>query len=150
LIFRLAIPVSKDLKLLQFHNLNRRNFMPGITIAYGGLMILLGFFGYGLAESKSLTALIPTFAGIIFVVLGLLAFKPSLRRELMHVAVVLGLLATLASIRGFMQILAVFRDEASGLAVLMQILMGVLSGIYVGLCVRSFVNVRRERKKAAK
>ncbi|GAB4315869.1 MAG: hypothetical protein Kow0059_08150 [Candidatus Sumerlaeia bacterium] len=121
--------------------------MPIVTIAYGALLMLLGFAGHGLAASKSATALIPAFAGLIFVVLGVLALKPSLRRDMMHAAAGLSLLAGLALVRGVMKLPALWRGEASALAVGMQIAMGLVSLVFLALCIRSFVMVRRARAK---
>lgn len=120
--------------------------MPLITIIYSLVLILLGLAGWGVAETKSITALIPAFAGVIFLVLGIFAIKPSLRREMMHAAAAFSLLCTLVIVRGLMQLPAVFRGEANTLAVSMQIAMGAVSGVFLFLCVRSFIQVRKARK----
>lgn len=120
--------------------------MPLITIIYALILILLGLAGFGLGDSHSITSLIPAFAGVIFLVFGIFAIKPSLRREMMHAAAALSLLCSFVLVRGLMLLPAVFRGEANTLAVSMQIAMGAISAVFLFLCVRSFVQVRRARK----
>src|SRR5688572_17450879 len=69
----------------------RRTRVSSIAIVFGVLLSILGVVVYGLAEVKSITALIPTFFGIALILLGLLARKEAMRMHAMHVAALLGL-----------------------------------------------------------
>src|SRR5688572_12318245 len=70
--------------------------MPTTSIACGILLILTGIIGYGYGltgERASFTALIPAVLGLLLLILGFLAkSKENLRKHLMHVAVIVGLL----------------------------------------------------------
>lgn len=119
--------------------------MRTMTIAYGGVLILLGLVAYFGLGRESLTALIPTFFGIPVAILGLLAANQSLRRHVMHGAAALGLIGFLGTVSGLVQAARglggaeLERPEAVGV----QSVMAVLSAVFVALCVRSFVHARR-------
>ena len=127
--------------------------MAKLTIGFGVVLILLGaisFFGTG---SVHPTALIPAYFGVALSVCGLLANSPNekLRMVVMHIAVTIGLLGFLGS--GIMAIIEITRAHGGPLAhpeaVESQAAMAVISLIYVGLCIRSFIAARRGRELEA-
>ena len=73
--------------------------MPFTAIVFGALLVLTGVVGYihGVMNDKaSLTAFIPAVFGLVIAILGLTAnVKESLRKHLMHAAVVVALLGFL-------------------------------------------------------
>jgi len=140
------------------------------------VLIGLGVAGYALSESKSITALIPAFVGLPLAGLGALALKDNLRKHAMHAAVLLGLLGCLAAggraIPGVIKLAssAVTSEDASEeetssqtqskdseaqakhklvTAVTSQGLMALVCGIFVVLCVLSFIQARRNRGQQA-
>jgi hypothetical protein len=118
--------------------------MTKIALGYGIALIALGLWGYFGTGTQSPTALIPAAFGIVAVILGLLAAKPGLTKHAMHGAAVLGLLGV---------ILPVGRLLSKGKvtwspAVISQTILAVLSLVFVALCVKSFVDVRRSRAAA--
>ena len=125
--------------------------MPGITIVYGILMILLGLGGYfGSAALKtgapvSITALIPAAFGIIAVMLGLLAYRVGARKHAMHLAAMLGLLGILAPGYKLIKALIGGTFDMGKPATVALLLMLVFSVTFLLLCVRSFVLARRAR-----
>ena len=130
--------------------------MPKITILLGVLLIvlgLIGFFGWQQlgAEKQSPTALIPAFVGLPLVVCGALAMKPHLRKHAMHIAVVLGLLGFLGTIPGLIKAIQWMAGTPPQrpAAVTVQAIMAVLTGVYVAVCVRSFIAARRAREAGA-
>ena len=66
--------------------------MVQTTIGLGIFLVILGFVGFFTTGMQSMTALIPTFFGIVFIVLGLIARKESARKMVMHIAMFIGLL----------------------------------------------------------
>jgi len=67
--------------------------MPKITVGLGVILFLLGIVGYILVDGASKTALIPSFFGVVFIILGGLAVANlNLRKHLMHGAAGLALL----------------------------------------------------------
>jgi lysylphosphatidylglycerol synthetase-like protein (DUF2156 family) len=118
--------------------------MPSTAIGCGLSLILVGLAGYvwGMMDGKaSITALIPAFFGIVIAILGAFAkSNESLRKHLMHAAVMLGLI-------GFL--IPAFRllSNLSGLTlsagVVAQAAMALICLIFVILGIQSFVNARR-------
>lgn len=99
------------------------------------LLILLGIAGYVVSGAVSITALIPAFFGIIFVLLGQLAEKESLRKHVMHIAVLIALLGLVGSLMGGIDIFT--------LAGISRSLMALLCIVYIVLAVKSFIDARR-------
>jgi len=120
--------------------------MPTTTIACGALLILIGIIGYVhgvMSDKASITALIPAFFGIVFVILGLLAnAKESLRKHLMHVAVTLALLGFLMTAG---RMLSKIADLTLSAPVIAQLSMAVVCLALVLLGIQSFIKARRKR-----
>lgn len=121
--------------------------MAGTTIAFGVVLIVLGVAGYLGSGAASVTALIPAIFGVVLAALGVLARNEAMRKHAMHGAVLIGLLGFLGSARGLMQLPAVLSggDVARPTAVIAQSVMALLMLLFVGLCVRSFINARVRR-----
>lgn len=121
--------------------------MANTSITVGVLLIVLGLWGYFGTGTTSLTALIPAVFGILLVISGVIARNPAKRKMAMHIAVVVGLLGFLGSVRGLTKIgtLLAGGDVARPAAVISQSIMAVLTGIFTILCVRSFIAARRAR-----
>lgn len=129
--------------------------MPSTAIIFGGLLILLGLGGFAYAYTftlqpgepvgKVFTALIPAAIGQILVILGVLArLKENLRKHLMHVAVIIGLLGFVATISSVAKIPSLFDGTAARpLATVSQFITAILCGVFVALCVKSFIDARR-------
>jgi len=146
--------------------------MARVSIIFGILLIGLGFLGYAgggqAAEApaanaavdgadtepaapakKSPTALIPAFFGIGLVVCGILAFKESMLKHAMHGAAMFGLLGAIAGAgRGVMGLGKFFSGDPSlnQRSFLFVWLMALLCGIFVFLCVQSFIATRKKRE----
>jgi hypothetical protein len=130
-----------------------RKAVAPVTLIISILLIVLGVGSYFGTDRVSITALIPTFIGLPLLLLGLLAFKDSLRKHAMHLAAVLGLLGCLGGIvRGVQRFSALTGDDPmKRYAVIETWLMAILCGLFVALCVRSFViaRMRRTQKPSA-
>jgi hypothetical protein len=124
--------------------------VPALTIAFGGLLILLGVAGYFLTGRQSLTAMIPAIPGALFVLLGVVARNPGARKHAMHVAAALALVAGLAMIPGLIKFVRMLggAEMERPAAVRSQAILCVLCLAFVALCVRSFVAARRSRTAA--
>lgn len=116
--------------------------MGPVAMLFGVLLTSLGLWGYFGTDTKSMTALIPAFVGAPLFVLGLLALQEHLRKHAMHAAAALGLL-------GFLGAGVQFLRRAFGgnfqwtEGTISQAIMAVLCGVFVGLCVKSFIDARR-------
>ncbi|MDQ3129541.1 MAG: hypothetical protein M3Q99_02110 [Acidobacteriota bacterium] len=120
--------------------------MPLVTIVCGVILIIIGFIGYiyGMSNGNaSLTALIPALFGLILAGLGAAAqAKEDLRKHLMHAAVTIGLLGFLMTAGRLVMRLSQLTLNAATVA---QIAMSLVCLIFVILCIKSFVDARRNK-----
>ena len=112
-----------------------------VTYAYvfGILLILNGAAGYFMADadSKSLTAFIPSVVGVLLVLCGVIsAIKESARMHAMHMSALVGLIGVLGALGNLARALA--SGNASALGLTMTVVMGILSAAYVVACIQSF------------
>jgi len=120
--------------------------VASITLLFALAYILLGLGGFILTGSTHKTALIPCAFGVLFVLLGLLAFKEKLRKHVMHAAVLIALLAFLGTARALSHLPELFNGTAEKPAsIITQSLNAGLSLLYIILAVRSFIQARRAR-----
>ena len=124
--------------------------MPSTSILSGVLLILVGIIGFGfsLADGTTApTALIPAAFGLLLVMLGLVAkSKENLRKHIMHAAVIVGLLGFLIPAG---RLLLHLGDLKVSLSVFSQVAMSVICLAFVVLCVKSFIDARRNRTTEA-
>jgi len=120
--------------------------MPRITVAFSLLYIALGLGGFFLTGAVHKTALIPAAIGAVLLVLGILGRNEKLRMHVMHAALLVGLLALLATARSLLKLPAAIDGTAARPgAVYAQAATAVLSVVYLAFGVRSFIAARRAR-----
>jgi hypothetical protein len=115
--------------------------MPAITVAVGVLLVIQGVGFYVATGASSITALIPTFVGLPILLLGLLGLKESARKHAMHLSAVLALIGLLAAVGRLAS--AGVSLSPSGISVL---ILALLTGVFLALCIKSFVDARRRRE----
>lgn len=120
--------------------------MPFFSIIAGVILIIVGVAGYfvGMSNDKaSVTALIPAFIGILLAVFGLVAqSKESLRKHMMHAAVLIALLGFIATAVRLVPRLAEFTGSAAQLS---QLSTALVCLAFVIFAIRSFVAARAAR-----
>ncbi|MGI8494007.1 MAG: hypothetical protein ACR2L1_01680 [Pyrinomonadaceae bacterium] len=120
--------------------------MPSTAIFSGGLLILLGIVGYVFSivdGNTSLTALIPAAFGLLLVLFGAIAkSKENLRMHLMHAAVLVGLVGFIIPVY---RIISKINEIKVSLAIMSQAAMALICLVFVILCVKSFIDARRNR-----
>jgi hypothetical protein len=123
--------------------------MAKLTIVFGTLLVLVGIAGFVVTGSAHPTALIPAAFGLLLALFGALANteNPKKRMLWMHIAVTIGLLGFLFTIPGVIDVLRMVQGIAvkRPAAAQEQAVMWVLCGVFVALCVRSFIAARRLR-----
>lgn len=149
--------------------------MPKITAIFAILLILLGVIGFAgdsksdaeriesnadsVTESpatdqapattrRSVTALIPAFAGGLLLVMAILSISDRSRMHAMHGAAVIGLLGFLAAAgRGAAGLVKLSSgdDDVNTRSLFFVCVMAILCGTFLFLCVSSFVQARRRR-----
>lgn len=126
------------------------------TLISAVLLVLVGLVGYtnGTPDPESGkvsgTALIPAAIGAVLGVCGLVALlAPGARKHAMHLAAMVGLFGVVG---GFMPLIrqvsktgAFDPTKPSAISGELTIL---VSAVFVGLCVKSFIDVRKARKAA--
>ena len=124
--------------------------MANTTIAFGVVLIVLGLGGYFGTDRVSPTALIPAAFGLLLIVFGVLAKDEKRRKMAMHIAVTVGLLGFLGTITGLLKLFTMLAggEVARPTAVVAQSIMAILMLVYVGMCVKSFIDARRRRAGA--
>ena len=112
-----------------------------LTTLYGLFMVIWGFSISLISGSSSITSMIPAFIGVPLAFIGFISMiKPTFRKALMHIAVVIGIIAFLGGLDFFR---GMFNNYYAGLSKLMLLITGF---VYVYFCVQSFIFVRRQKK----
>ena len=122
--------------------------MAQTTRFFGLALIALGIIGYIATDAVSVTALIPAFFGIVLMILGWVARNERYRKHAMHVAAVVGVVGFVGAAPGLVGLLTLLSggEVQRPAAAVSQSIMAILMAIFVGLCVRSFVDARRARR----
>ena len=112
-----------------------------LTTLYGLFMVIWGISISLISGSSSITSMIPAFIGVPLAFIGFISMmKPTFRKALMHIAVVIGIIAFLGGLDFFR---GMFANYYAGLSKLMLLVTGF---VYVYFCVRSFIFVRQQKK----
>jgi uncharacterized membrane protein len=126
-------------------NIKRFN-LAKTAILLGVTLILLGIISYFGTGRQSITALIPTFFGILILITGILGRNEKYKKHAMHAAVMLALLGFLGTLSGMFKLFTLLngRGVARPEAVIVQSIMAVLCVIFVIMGVQSFIKARRK------
>jgi uncharacterized membrane protein len=121
--------------------------MPTIAKIFAFLLIGLGPILYFNSEpdKQSVTAFIPSFFGVALLTLGFVAGIEKARMHAMHGAALVGLLGFVLPL-GRVIYAATQPTFQFGLAAGGSLAMAGLCAIFLGLCVKSFVDARAARK----
>lgn len=117
--------------------------MAQLSVVFGSLLVMIGAIGYVLTDMVSITALIPSFFGLVIIILGVVAYTPSRRKLAMHLAMGVALLGILGSASGLVGLLRSVGGTAPGAADISRSLMAVSLVVYLAMGIRSFVAARR-------
>lgn len=125
--------------------------MPIVTIIYAVLLIALGSVAYFGSGGASITALILSFFGAVFLSLGVAGVKGgSVRKHAMHGAAGLALLALFGTFGGVVAVLKMIggTEPERAAAAVTQAVMFAMTIAYLVFSIRSFIQARRARKAA--
>lgn len=117
--------------------------MAFTTIVFGLILTVLGLAGYVLTGMVSVTALIPAFLGAILVALGFVARSEPVRKHAMHAAALVALIGFVGALFSLLRTPMALRPA---MAVFSQAATVLLTGVFVVLCVKSFIDARRVRR----
>jgi uncharacterized membrane protein HdeD (DUF308 family) len=128
--------------------------MPRITILFGLLLIVYGILTFVESVTKSPTAAMPAYFGIVFLLLGILAMSDKWRKHAMHAAALIGVIGLVGGlIMGGSKIPALLTgqpqlDDIARHKALAQNILALVCALFVALCVYSFIQARALRKKS--
>ncbi|MGD9902369.1 MAG: hypothetical protein AB7U83_02780 [Vicinamibacterales bacterium] len=114
--------------------------MPGTTRVVGLILAVLGIVSYVGTGRTSVTALIPAFFGVVFLVLAWLARNEAARKHVMHAA----MLVALVGIGGTGSRLIGATDFTRP-ATIAQVVTVLVFAWYLGQGIKSFRDARRAR-----
>ena len=120
--------------------------MTQTTIGLGIILIVLGLIGFFVTGMQSVTALIPTFFGLVFLVLGFIARKESARKMALHIAMVIALLGLIGTFSGLIKFFALITggEIARPAAVIAQTIMALLLIFYLVSGIKTFIDARKK------
>lgn len=123
--------------------------MPTVAMIFGAILSALGLVAYaspdllGTGEPYKISALSPVYLGVPIALAGLVSLlKPSLLKHAMHLAAMLGLLGIVG---GFVPV-ALRNFNFDTAAVKVGVAMTLISAVFVGFCVKSFIDAKKARK----
>jgi hypothetical protein len=120
--------------------------MTRLTVVIGAVLVVLGVVAYVATAAASVTALIPSFVGVLMLVGAALARRPAWHRHGIHAALAVAVLGALGSLMNVVRIGEVFAGTAERpAAVVVSTVMFLLLVAYIAMGVRSFVAARRAR-----
>ena len=121
--------------------------MANTTVAFGVILLVLGIAGYFGTGMVSLTALIPAVFGLLLLILGVIARDPNKRKHAMHFAAMVGPIGFAGSVGGLVKAFALLSGQQVERqnAVIAQAVMAILMIVFVAMCIRSFIEARRNR-----
>ena len=117
------------------------------TLIFGVLLILLGLAFFASTGFSKYTALIPLPLGLILILLSSIAKIKSWHKFAMHLASLFGLLGSLPLFMGLPKVLKLLQGNEipRPLAAIEMSAMGLLCSIYFVLCLKYFLDRRKER-----
>jgi len=121
--------------------------MQNLTLSLGILLLILGGASYLGTGQESITALIPSFFGILFILFGVLSKQEKLRKHMIHAAAglaLLGIIGTARAIPGFIDVISGTPVERP-LAIYAQTAMLVMCAGYMIRAVQSFIAARKAK-----
>lgn len=118
--------------------------MARLTIVFGLALVALGAAFWVITGMDHVTPLIPSFFGIAITVCGVIVLaKPTWRKHVMHVSVLIALLGMAGA--GMRIPKALDSDGIAGTKTIEMLLMLILCAAYLALGIKSFVDARRNR-----
>lgn len=119
--------------------------MQKLTLSLGILLTILGLASYLGTGQESVTALIPSFFGFVFILLGIIARNEKFRKHAMHGAAGLALLGALGSARGIPGIIEIIQgaEVARPLAIYAQTAMFLMCLVFIFKTVQLFREARK-------
>lgn len=122
--------------------------MPKVGIITGLLLIGIGAYGFVSTGMESVTALIPAFVGVFIGVPSFISLCPKHLKMGMHIAAMCALIGTLAAPGKIIPSLIKGTFEMN-IPNQLTLLMSAVCLVFLVLCVKSFIDVRKNKNKTS-
>ena len=117
-----------------------------VSVIYGVILVVFAVLISLIRGSDSLTSYIPAMFGLPILILGLIAvWAPSKQKLVMHINVVIGLLIFLAGLSVIPGLVSGVNLSTSLWANVSKLFMSLTGALYLTICVKSFIFIRRKR-----
>lgn len=119
--------------------------MAKSVIGFGTLLVVIGVVAYIATSMASVTALIPSFFGVVLVVIGMLGRKDRYEKPALYSALVVAVLGMVGSLSGIPQAITYLGggEVARPAASITRAVMAVVLVAMVAALVRSLIAMRR-------
>lgn len=121
--------------------------MASTTRLVGLLLTVVGLVGYVGTGRTSITALIPAFIGVVFLVLAMVARNESARKHAMHAGMVVALVGLVATLSRFLP--ALMNGQTGRPAFWQQLVTALVLAWFLGKGIKSFRDARLARTARA-
>ena len=117
-----------------------------VSVIYGVILVVFAVVISLISGSDSLTSYIPAMFGLPILILGLIAvWAPSKQKLVMHINVVIGLVIFLAGLSVIPSLVSVVNLNTNLWANVSKLFMSLTGALYLTICVKSFIFIRRKR-----
>ena len=117
-----------------------------VSVIYGVILVVFAVLISLISGSESLTSYIPAMLGLPILILGLMAvWAPSKQKLVMHINVVIGLLIFLAGLSVIHSLVSGANLSTNLWANFSKLFMSLTGALYLTICVKSFIFIRRKR-----
>ena len=121
--------------------------MIRLTYTIGGILTAGGIIAYIVTGAVSITALIPTFIGVLLLICAFLAAKPALHRYSLYATLVIALLGAGGSLMNVAKLGNLFAGTAERpAATIVSTIMFLLLVLYLAMGIRLLVQARRRQE----
>lgn len=121
-----------------------------ISVLYGAVLIVFAVMLSSSSEIKSVTSQVLAILGTLIFIFGLLSLlMPAKHKLFMHLNVLIGLFIFLYGLSAFGSLFYGTLLEVNFWADFSRLFMSVTGALYILVCVKSFIFVRKQREKNA-
>tara|TARA_B100001093_G_scaffold242449_1_gene232277 strand:- start:246 stop:683 length:438 start_codon:yes stop_codon:yes gene_type:complete len=121
-----------------------------ISVLYGAVLIVFAVLVSSISESKSLTSYIPAMMGSPIFIFGLLSLRlPAKQKLFMHLNVLIGLFIFLGGLSVVGSLFSGTLFAANFWADFSRLFMSITGAVYLTVCIKSFIFIRKQRENSA-
>ena len=118
-----------------------------ISVLYGAVLVVFAVLVSYASESKSFTSYIPAILGLPILIFGLISiWVPAKQKLFMHLNVLIGLIIFLGGLSVLGSVSSGTLLTTSFWADLSRLFMSVSGVLYLTICIKSFIFIRKQRE----